>query len=619
MAAAVAAGPDNRRSSQWAQQYPPLLAIIVAALIALVVMPSSLNLPQSNPSTTLEYAPVPPEDDTPPPPSGNVSTLGLAETGGLESGGAPGGTEGGPGGLDEGPPPDIPEAEDLLGGGGKTPRTKNCVGNPPKQTDDPLAPPCVADFQGDNFGATYQGVNKEEVRILFYIQGFTNYVNTCQDPGRVTPDNEYFDLAEPADPEEHCVLRVLRTWMQYFNDRYQTYNRFVHFYVYFSGEGDSPELRRADAADNYNRIKPFAVISTANSHDDAYLETMAKRGVLNFDSALGRDAAFFQKFPKLIWGYYPTQEISVKQYVSYICKKVGPDRPVSFSGNPGDLGKERVYGLWSTSDAGHPELQRTAALVESSLKEECGITFKVKREFPVAGYVKSTRYSNRYATEAVADFAGQGVTTIIWPGGLETNLSGAGSTANYRPELVVLGDRVIETDTSGTFQDGSFWQNARLVTNIVREPPIREQQCYTSYREADPESDFGEISATACAYYPGIRQLFIGIQVAGPRLTPTSIDKGFHAIPKVRSTNPFIPACFYDPGDYTCVKDAIVERWNPAQDDGCYQLTEGGLRYFAEIWPEGNPQDQEKPDDPCNEYDDSFLIDNGTPDDPTTF
>jgi hypothetical protein len=71
------------------------------------------------------------------------------------------------------------------------------------------------------------------------------------------------------------------------------------------------------------------------------------------------------------------------------------------------------------------------------------------------------------------------------------------------------------------------------------------------------------------------------------------------------------------------VKDAVAERWTnkgPSEtDDGCYQLTESGLRYFAEIWPDGPPTAQEKPEDPCNEYDDSFLIDNGTPDDPTTF
>ena len=38
-------------------------AVPVALLLAAFVLPSSLNVPQSNPSTTLEFAPVPPEDE----------------------------------------------------------------------------------------------------------------------------------------------------------------------------------------------------------------------------------------------------------------------------------------------------------------------------------------------------------------------------------------------------------------------------------------------------------------------------------------------------------------------------------------------------------------------------
>lgn len=598
-------------SRDWARRYPPLAALVVALMLAVAVLPSALNLPQSNPSTTLEYAPVPPADeDEPPPQTGNLSSLGLASTGGVGEG--------------EGEGPGMPELEPLEGppgGLGKSPRTKRCVGNPPKQTEDPLAPPCVADFRGDNFGTTYQGVNGEEVRILFYIQGFSNYVNLCRDPGRVTPDNEYFDLAEPGDEDEHCLLRVLRNWQRYFNERFQTYNRFVHFYVYVSGEGDSPEIRRADAADNYAKIKPFAVISTANSYSDAYLETMAKRGVLNFDALAGRPAEFFRRFPKLVWGYFPSLEITAKQYAGYVCRKVQPHPVSSVTGNRNDVGKPRVYGLWSTSDKTRPELQLLAAEVERQVKQ-CGVTFKVKRTFPSAGYVADSRYSPRYASEAVAEYVANGVTTIIWPGGLETNLSKQAANAGYLPEVIALGDQRFETDTHGGFQDQTFWNHVRMITNILREPPDREQMCFKAYREVDPEADLNE-TRLACRFYNGIRQLFTGIQVAGPRLTPSTMDAGYHAIPRIKSTSPFVPACFYDPGDYTCVKDAVVERWDSSateqQDNGCYRMVEGGQRYFAEVWPEGNIDAQDKPDDPCNEYDGSFLINPSTPDDPQNF
>src|SRR5918992_4371665 len=68
---------------EWARKYPPLVSILVALLLAIAVLPSALNLPQTNPTQTLEYAPVPPEDDDVPPPAGNLSSLGLGTSSGV--------------------------------------------------------------------------------------------------------------------------------------------------------------------------------------------------------------------------------------------------------------------------------------------------------------------------------------------------------------------------------------------------------------------------------------------------------------------------------------------------------------------------------------------------------
>jgi hypothetical protein len=65
------------KGSEWARKYPPLITILVALVLAIAVLPSALNLPQTNPTQTLEYAPVPPNDEDQPrrptatcPPSG---------------------------------------------------------------------------------------------------------------------------------------------------------------------------------------------------------------------------------------------------------------------------------------------------------------------------------------------------------------------------------------------------------------------------------------------------------------------------------------------------------------------------------------------------------------------
>src|SRR5207253_2591237 len=162
----------------------------------------------ANPTETLEYAPVPPSDDDPPPPPavGNLGSLGLASSAGIVSG--PSATGVGTGGTGKGPGP-APAADDappppaaVLPPAIKTPSTKRCIGKPPRQTEDPLAPPCVASFAGDNFGATYQGVSKDEVNALFYFDAPINDLGTSRGT-EARPVGQYFDLANPPSDDDH--------------------------------------------------------------------------------------------------------------------------------------------------------------------------------------------------------------------------------------------------------------------------------------------------------------------------------------------------------------------------------------------------------------------------------
>src|SRR5579884_2613954 len=142
--AAATMGPARA----WHRRYPPLAAAVGALALAVFALPSALNLPQANPGQTLEYAPVPGQSSQSS--SGNFAGLGLGS----------GGAASGAGGL----------AQPGPAGTGTQPSSKHCVGNPPRQTEDPLSPPCVAFFQGDNGGRTYTGVTATEVRVLYYLE-----------------------------------------------------------------------------------------------------------------------------------------------------------------------------------------------------------------------------------------------------------------------------------------------------------------------------------------------------------------------------------------------------------------------------------------------------------------
>ena len=94
--------------------------------------------------------------------------------------------------------------------------------------------------------------------------------------------------------------------------------------------------------------------------------------------------------------------------------------------------------------------------------------------------------------------------------------------------------------------------------------------------------------------YDVLNMLFWGIQASGPKLTPENLDRGLHAIPPGRSDDPYRPAAYFAPGNWTFVKDETSTWWDPTGQPagsprrGCYRLADGGLRYRAGEWKRGD-------------------------------
>ncbi len=582
-------GPSKR--DRRLRDIPPLLIASLAVLGIMSLLPSSLNLPNSAPSETLEFSPVTPESDEPPPPGGNFSSLGLGSSASLD--GAPF------------EPRDTDPGGILPGGRAKNPATKRCVGNPPRQAEDPLSPPCVSFYDGNNGGETYQGVNKEEIRVLFYVNCCISYVGGTR--GREqTPSDTYVDLATPPTDDEHAFVRGLRLYQRHFNERYQTYGRLVHFYVYFKRAENGAEARRAEAIENYERIKPFAVLTYVSDNAEAYLDVMQRRGVLAFGGNsgdtgvfVGRSADYYRKAPGLTWGYLASLEQYASMYTSFICTKVIPHK-TSFSGN-GDNGQPRKLGLLWSDDDNFPFLRTMKDRVKRDVTA-CGGQFVAEASFPVGGFATGSSDNIEAGTTAMAEFSSAGVTTVIWPGGMEVNISNQAGASNFRPEWIVLGDGLHDTNEHGQLMDQSVWQHAWVITPRTLVGRDEDEPCFQAAREAEPSADRRDITSFACTFYNDTRQLFTGIQVAGPKLNPGSMDRGFHAIPRKESSSVQVPACFYDKGDYTCVKDVQAEWWDATgTGQGCWRSARGARRFLAGGWTPGDLTAFKAPSDPCNQ------------------
>ncbi|HEX9889616.1 MAG TPA: hypothetical protein VGA69_09080, partial [Nitriliruptorales bacterium] len=435
-------------------------------------------------------------------------------------------------------------------------------------------------------------------------------------------EHAYWDLGRPPDDaDEPADIRGLRVFQRYFNQRFQTYGRTVRFHAYCSNEaGDdsvvSPEERRADAAGLLAKVDPFAhLVQGTNGNSDTFIEAMADAGRVHVSTSQ-RGADYYRQYPGLVWSYRPSLEIQVEQFTSYVCSKVLA-YPVSFSGND-DLGQPRKLGLLYTD---HPRAGSLTAFAELARQriEDCGGEFAHVATLHNYG----AAYSSNPTTEGLenmAAFQSNDVTTIIWAQGYDSSHTKSARQLDYEPEWVIAGDGAHDGYAPQTHQDQQVWEHAWVVTiQPLQTGTVFESECAKALA-ATGGLDRQDIShlCTFRDYYVQLRQLFTGIQVAGPRLTAQSMDQGFHAIPPLPSTDPRVPACFYDPGDYTCVKDAAAMWWDPdgannfgtgaSSNEGCWRMAEGGRRYLVDRWPEGDVIAQQAPDDPCNQYSGQFFL-----------
>ncbi len=529
----------NRKPSSVVRRYPALGFIIAAAALA-ILLPSALNVPQSGPSTLAEFAPVPGSGQG----TSNVSDLGQAGSGGI-----------GFGSSKETSQASLPAELGTLAAQ-KRAKLKSCVGNPARQTEDLLSPPCVAFFEGDNGGVTAKGVTRDEVAVVMYVGGDAN---TDSDFRRV------IDCATVPDSSDNGRNLACAAYMRYFNSRYQTYNRIVHLYANHA----------APHADYDAQYKPFATVATDILADKKTL------GVL-YDSQYRK--RYQDKAPYMI-GFRADVEDQARISASYVCLKL-KGRLAQYAGDPLLKERTRKFGIFHDSQDGWN-------LLGPEIRSQCDLNVTVYSN--QSGSAQAT-------TTNLAQFKQDNVTTVmpilsrialVQATNIATNLG-------YFPEWALPGSRDLggpDKNVEARFANPAQWGSAFGITFDYRRDSIPEQNWYRAYKEGCPRCAEPATSAgggSVAELYDQLTMLFYGIQAGGPRLSAESIDKGLHAIPPNGSPSPYKPAAYFSTGNYTFLKDATAIWWDQSgtppgsQTAGCYRLLQEGKRYRNGEWTTGD-------------------------------
>ena len=447
------------------------------------------------------------------------------------------------------PPPGVPQGAVI----------SSCVGDPPRQIEDPQSPPCVPYWVGHNGGATSKGVSANQITVV------TTQTCKCDD---------------------------MRQMVTFLNKRFELYGRQIVL-QYDSDQGTSPAQQRATADSESQNIQPFAATNSNDGGGIDYADQLAHDGVISTFVRPYLPESYLSAHRPYIWSYPMAFDTLERTYATWICDRLKGGNAVH--AGAALAGKPRVYGLVFTTEA--VDIPISPQLLKDSLAS-CGVQLAVVAtpQNQTAGTGQGTANDAAVVTQ----LSSAHVTTVICLCE-HSDLQAMGQAADqqiYFPEWVtttyILNDQNVAEIKQGPPPD----QLAHLFGLTVL-PMQRLFQDHPS-TWADPSTPYASdlIEDVRDYEYHNLLLIASGIQMAGPNLTPTNFEAGLQ---KAAFPNPdtgiHAGHVGFGGGSHAMTVDAAEFWWSntehgPYADEGagtfCY-VDHGARHSLADPWPAGDP------------------------------
>jgi hypothetical protein len=452
--------------------------------------------------------------------------------------------------------------------------TGACADRRMQVVGDPYSPPCIAWPAGmDNGGATSRGVTRDAIRVSvrFPIEQINDLGAVIRqlagDKGDKVPSFSEDDLKRTA--EDHAT---------YFSRKFQFYGRKLDF-VEWQGKGSilndlqgaGQEAATADAIKAAKELKVFADLTAITQ---PYADALARQQVVNLGAAyLSRQ--WFAAHAPYSWSMFPDCTSLADTVAEYLNKRVFR-YPADHAG-PGLAGKPRKVAIIAADDPEHQQCVHDAEKIINGAGNSAHLysyTFDLAT-FPVQAASLAAKLKQDGATTVVL------ITDPLMP----LLISSQMSQQNYYPEWVETGVLLGDQDEIAQLYGAEQWKHAFGISQGGEEQPYGASEATAAAKSVDPNykpSFADEIIYNFCY------QLAIGIQGAGPDLTPQTFAAGMRAYPG--GTGP-AGTWRYPDGEFTPYRDAREIWWDPNAKSvvngspGRYAST--NQRYRPGQWPTG--------------------------------
>jgi hypothetical protein len=534
--------------SPFLRGYGPLAVLLVAFVLMAAFVPT--DAPQQVTVTTA-----------------GTTTVGTAETGTGEPGAtAPGSTATGGGTpVVKGGVPGAGEPTTSANG---TPITapKGCQGA--QVPGDPYSPPCVS-FSGNNGGATTRGVTGSTITVSYRITSDPSFQQTLAAIGG----------AQFADTQAD-VNRTIDGLADYFNSHFQFYGRKLKF-VFYKGQGSQTnellgggqQQASDDALKVATSIKAFADMSAVT---EPYADSLSRDKVMNFGVPYMSKDWFAARAP-YSWSI-ATDCTGVSDAVAEVGVRELAGKKAIYAG-PALAGHTRTFATLAPDNPWYQECVANGAKIytQAGLKAPLNIPYQLNL----------ATLANQ-ADSIISKLKADNITTVVCGCDpiIPVYLTQRAAEQDYYPEWSVVGVALTDEDIVGQLFDQAEWQHAFGVTYQGPTLPFQATLGYAAYKDAIPSS---EPSTFVNLIYAQMYMMAIGIQDAGPDLTPDSFQQGMRAY--TGGTGEF-GTWGFPAGDYTPTLDGAEIYWDPnkisAYNDRKGAYVFASKRYTLQAWPKDN-------------------------------
>jgi substrate-binding family protein len=449
---------------------------------------------------------------------------------------------------------------------------------PPERKDqvpgDPYSPPCI-DFSGNNGGATSTGVNDKEIHVSYRSLNEKGFQQTLA---------ELAGASLTDTPE--TIKNTVTALAEFFSKRYQFYGRKLVI-DYYNGVGsNTTELLgggRDKAEADAETAKSLHVFADMSATSEPYADALQRRNILGFGDPYMSTPWHDQHAP-YDWSLAVDGTTVAKLAAEYATKRLATNGKwgvAKYAG--GDLAtKPRQVATMAPENSWY---QESVQIAKGDI-EKAGLKVADNIEYQLDLGTMSNQANN-----LIPKLKSEGITTIlcgcdpVFP----VFMTGEMNRENYFPEVIITGTALTDADIVGQLFNQEAAKHMFGVSPLEEPVPPTQTIAYEAYKSVRPND---EPAFSVDLIYFQMQMMAIGIQMAGPNLTPANFQKGMFAYPNRLGP---VGNWGFKPHDYTGTDDVREIYWDPNKvsnyngKQGAYVDPHPGTRWLPGQIPAGNP------------------------------